>query len=231
MKNKYKIGWWIFLLIWLSIYIFKNNSIYSSSEILPFHYLLIFILWIILLILPFFKEINLFGFSLKKDIEKIKNDISSLLSIQQNISNSSNTNFQVTFPLNYLTPNEMYLNNIKEKFLKNSMKTKAETTEQILENITIDKEDETYFKFFNSIIKELKRIFQENLDREINVNNYEEILNFLVNKNLITLELRDLILSFLKITNIKLSGGDITIAQDKFIKEIFPSLQLVLETI
>lgn len=230
MKDKYKIFWWIFLLISLSIHIFQKNSIYNSSEIIPFHHLLIFILWIILLILPFFKEINIFGFSLKKDIEKIKNDISSLLSIHQSINSSNNTNFQLTIPQNYFYPSEIYLNNIKEKFFNTTIRKKGKTMEEILENVKIDKEDETYFKFYNSIIKELKRIFQENLDNEIIVNNYEEMLNYLVNKNIITTELRDLILYFLKITNIKLSGGEITVNQDKFIKEIFPSLQLVLET-
>ena len=60
----------------------------SFENITIFH--VIFILWIILLICPLFSEMELFGVKLKREVEKVKEDIANLKAqiIQMNWNSS-----------------------------------------------------------------------------------------------------------------------------------------------
>ena len=61
--------WYLFLLLISSIYIFINrNDIYQLTKLNVHN--LIFILWLVLLILPLFSEIEIGSVKLKKELEK-----------------------------------------------------------------------------------------------------------------------------------------------------------------
>ena len=90
--------WYLVLLIGSSYYVYNfRNDIYELSTLNA--KTLIFILWLILLILPLFSEIELLGVKVKKEVEKAKEEVkSSIQSIQTQImqlqlnSSIANTN-------------------------------------------------------------------------------------------------------------------------------------------
>lgn len=66
--------WYLFLLLISSIYIFINrNDIYQLTKLNTHN--LIFILWLILLILPLFSEIEIGSVKLKKELEKTRTEV------------------------------------------------------------------------------------------------------------------------------------------------------------
>ena len=66
--------WYLFLLLISSIYIFINrNDIYQLTKLNVHN--LIFILWLVLLILPLFSEIEIGSVKLKKELEKTRTEV------------------------------------------------------------------------------------------------------------------------------------------------------------
>ncbi len=75
-QNKWYIGriWYIILLIFSSLYVFRKfEEIYSLNAFNLGH--LIFIVWLALLLLPLFSEIEFWGVRFKKELEKTKTEI------------------------------------------------------------------------------------------------------------------------------------------------------------
>lgn len=105
LKRKW---WYLVLLVATSAYIIRTayigNNVFTSEIVLTSPHSLIFLLWIILMILPLFSEVELFGIKLKKEIAEVKTDIKSeLLEIRAQIlnvrnNNSVENNFHMGFP-------------------------------------------------------------------------------------------------------------------------------------
>ena len=93
--------WYIVLLIGSSIYIFRNRSTISCLDFEIFttaHF--IFILWIILLLMPLFSEMEFFGVKLKKEVEKTRTEVKDSINdlkmqlVQLQATNNVTNSFQ-----------------------------------------------------------------------------------------------------------------------------------------
>lgn len=100
--------WYLCLLIASSIYVYQNRTcIYQLKEFNAIN--LIFLLWLILLLLPLFSEVEFFGVKLKKEVEKVKgevieniNDLKAQI-VELKITNSSDNSQSVSI---YQLPSE-----------------------------------------------------------------------------------------------------------------------------
>jgi len=92
LNNKFKIVWWAVLLIALLSLIYKRFDYITTDQIKPFDYI-IFTVFILLAILPFFSEMSMFGFKVKKEIQEVKDSVNTgMQDIRNLIATISNNN-------------------------------------------------------------------------------------------------------------------------------------------
>lgn len=87
--------WYLLLLVASSWFVYQNRVVVLNFEFEKFNSIsFIFILWLVLLMLPLFSEMELFGIKLKKEVEKnraeVKDNINELKTqmLDLRISNS-----------------------------------------------------------------------------------------------------------------------------------------------
>jgi hypothetical protein len=99
MKRKW---WYLFLLMVSTRFVFINQGTIFSfglDKITPIN--LIFILWLGLLLMPLFSEMEFLGVKLKKEVEKAKNEVKESLNdlkmqvVQLQVSNSVSNTIQI----------------------------------------------------------------------------------------------------------------------------------------
>jgi hypothetical protein len=89
--NKFIIGWWIMLLIAFGIIIIARFDHFASNTLILFDYIILILLFI-LVFLPLYSEMSMFGFSLKREIESVEESVNDLKSLV-----ISNTNSNVVY--------------------------------------------------------------------------------------------------------------------------------------
>ncbi len=97
-------SWYIFILVALSLfnYFNKDKWLASTFETLT-PYSILFILWLILLVFPFFKELELFGIKVKvrEEVEKATSEVKLELKDIQKQINNVHLNNNVTNTVNF----------------------------------------------------------------------------------------------------------------------------------
>lgn len=78
LPNWFKIGWWIILLILTGIILYKRFNAIATGLAVPAD-VFIFLIFVALMLVPLFSEIDLFGIKLKREIESFKSEVSSKL--------------------------------------------------------------------------------------------------------------------------------------------------------
>lgn len=74
LPNWFKILWWIALIGLTGIILFNRFDDIISGQSVPFD-IFIFLIFVALMLVPIFSEIDFFGIKLKKEIEDLKQDI------------------------------------------------------------------------------------------------------------------------------------------------------------
>lgn len=125
-------GWYLILLISSSIFVYLNWSSIWQVKITEFSTLtLIFILWLMLLLLPLFSEIEIIGVKFKRELEKAKKELSQeIKDVRLDIINyklSNNNNNTVNLGNDFLPNNDKLKEIVKE--LNNSTSQEVENRE------------------------------------------------------------------------------------------------------
>ena len=89
--NKFIIGWWIMLLVGFGIILIARFDHFTSNTLILFDYIILILLFI-LVFLPLYSEMSMFGFSLKREIESVEESVNDLKSLV-----ISNTNSNVVY--------------------------------------------------------------------------------------------------------------------------------------
>ena len=90
LPNWFKILWWIILLVIVTFFLYnrfpdltKGNA--TTADIF------IFLIWAALCLLPLFEELSFFGITFKKEVEKLKSDITTQIdTLKADIKNTIN---------------------------------------------------------------------------------------------------------------------------------------------
>ncbi|WP_377520188.1 hypothetical protein [Priestia megaterium] len=96
LHNTFKIIWWGLLLVGLFVLIYNRFNYIVTDQVLPFDYI-IFTVFIVLACLPFFSEMNMFGFKFKKEIEEVKENVNSGINELRNLINNNNNSNSIYF--------------------------------------------------------------------------------------------------------------------------------------
>jgi len=92
LPNWFKILWWILLILSTTVGLYLRFDSIKKGESVPFDVFL-FLIWVALMLVPIFSEIEFFGLKLKREIEDLKTQLSIKLGDLKNeikISQSQN---------------------------------------------------------------------------------------------------------------------------------------------
>jgi hypothetical protein len=96
LPNWFKIIWWVFLLIIVSVFLY-NRYPHLTAGTSTTADIFIFLIWVALCLLPLFEELSFFGITFKKEVEKLKSDIAIQFdNLKTDIKNT--INLQVIMP-------------------------------------------------------------------------------------------------------------------------------------
>lgn len=74
LPNWFKITWWIILLLLTGMILFKRYEAITTGQSVPAD-IFVFLIFVALMLVPIFSEIEFFGLKLKREIEELKADI------------------------------------------------------------------------------------------------------------------------------------------------------------
>lgn len=231
--------WYIVLLVSSTIYILHNrNNIKQLKEFNATN--LIFILWLVLLLLPLFSEMEFFGIKLKKEVEKAKDEIKEnisdirlqIMELKVSNSNANTINFG-----NEFLPTEQKLKDLGKEFLKNSstsienssevkstLKFDISTVSEDVSNINFDIAEESIYLF------KIRLFLEKTLTDLCEKTGYNEhkstsgMLKHLNRCEIINGKTAELINQIVKIANRGVHGEIISNEYINFINQVLPEL-------
>ncbi|MFA0816215.1 MAG: hypothetical protein ACC608_10560 [Anaerofustis sp.] len=230
LLDKIKSKWWyISLFIGSSIYVFFNRKdIYDLNSLNVRN--LIFIIWIVLLILPLFSEVELLGVKLKKEVEKAKEEVKvSLQNLQTQLTqiqlnNSIANNFSFT---NGSLPSEQKIEELLQ--MVSELQKTTPNTEISMSDDQMYNNEKTLYLFKARLGTEMAlRELCEKLgyENKISIMKMAEILN---RAELINGTTCDLIGQVSKIANRGIHGEIVSDEYLNFVKETYPEIQRQLK--
>ncbi|MGH8494173.1 MAG: hypothetical protein ACRERR_13865 [Moraxellaceae bacterium] len=237
-KN-FRAFWWAVLVFCIGYYLWGRYSKLQAGEPTWFD-ALAFMVWVTLAIGPFFKEMEIFGFKFKQEVEKLKEHVSSeLASIRTTIQTTSDNRQTMNpqFLFSYPPPPDSQLVNIQEQiksaihsemsnFGVPTVTTKAPSVE------TLPTDIEFLFRARLGIEKELRKIQQfvsQSTSRRPEP--IFRIVDTLIRSELISGEIGQAIREVYSVCSPAIHGEDVTPAQVDFVKNTAPELISVLKSL
>jgi len=216
--------WYLTLLLLSSIYVFYYRSdIYQLEKINTTS--LIFLIWLILLLLPLFSEMEFLGIKIKKEVDKVKKEVDDdILQLKMQImdlkiSNSVANNIQIN---NTPLPSEKELEELK-KFIPNK---KTDKNNDIMD---LGVSDESMFLFMVRL--NLEKTLTE-LCEKAGYNGPKSmfrILEFLNRCEIINRNTVEVINQIIQIANRGVHGEIVSSKYIDFIKQALPEIQSTLD--
>lgn len=228
MKEKFlnllKRKWWyISLVVLSSIYVFRyRNEIHQLSKLNAQN--LIFILWLILLILPLFSEVEIGGVKLKKEIEQTRSEVKESvneLRLQIMDLKVSNSNTVVVNPA-LATKEEL---SVFEKSLENSGQEFINQATDLFFNISDD--SIFLFKIRLTIEKMLSTLCEK--CGYWGQRSMPKMVQYLAKNEVIDGNIAGLIQEIVKIANRGVHGEIVSGDYVSFVKKMFPTVKYALE--
>lgn len=224
--NWFKIVWWILLLGLTGSILIKRFEAISTGQSVPAD-IFIFLIFIALMLVPIFSEIEFFGIKLKKEIEELKSDINIKLGhikteIQSNQTLNQTINAFGTPPPDNKLPE---LQEEIEKIVNAKLNERGVTTEdKIAGRIDVPEDNLLMFQVRYNIEKQVRFIWEKrfkgnNLDSNTRVQPVSQIISDLNRFNIIDWEFYDILKEILSICNYAIHGEKITERQVAFVSK------------
>lgn len=236
LPNWFKIAWWVLILFILSYFLYKRypDVITGKASTLD---ALALIIWIALALAPIFKEINLFGFKLKQEIESLKEEVRDQITnlqseIRTNIRSEISPRFTFLHP-----PPDKQLPELEERIKSAVQDVIKQHGIQLIvpkpEELAVEDDVQSLFAARHNIEKELRRILASRFGEEI-IRRPMSILQMaygLVIGGLIEPGLANAIREVYAVCSSAIHGKPVTEAQIAFVREVAPQLIAALKAI
>ncbi len=190
--------------------------------------IIVFIIWITLLIVPMFREVNIFGVGLKNEIDSLRNDVrGDMLNLRSEIQNTINFSPQINVGQ---PPSDSELPGLKEaiqKALKDAFGTEELPLTQDQEVLSTPTDAGYLFSVRYNIERELIRIWRllfppeaEYLPSISSV----QVLRQLLRTETIDMEFYKAIRDVYAVCNQAIHGQDVSQAKISFVRDVAPQL-------
>ena len=228
LPNWFKILWWIILLGLSGTILYKRYDSIVTGQSVPSD-IFIFSLFIALMIVPIFSEIEFFGIKLKKEIEDLKQDINIKLGdIKTEIRSNQVQTVHNTFqgfgpppPDNKLPE----LENEIDRIVKAKLSEHGVSVRNILSTlVAVPENNLQMFRVRYNLENELRRIWQHRFENNEPNNRWMyqpviKILQDLTNFEIIDNNFYNILREILSICNYAIHGENVTEKQVSFVNK------------
>lgn len=225
LPNWVKILWWIFLIFLVGIILFQRKEALLSGLATPFD-ILAFLIFIALLLVPIFTEIELFGIKLKQQIESLKREVKTELGeikteLRLSQVQTVNNHIQGFGP----PPPDSKLPELNieiEKIVNAKLKDHKITVDKV-NHIDVPDDSLNMFRARYNIEKELRRIWEnkyipENYTPHRRNISITQIITDLTRTELLKAEFDSILREMLSICNYAIHGKDLSRNQIFFVE-------------
>lgn len=223
-SNKFRIIWWICLLIICGgLFIWRLNPI-SKGDSAPID-IFIFLIFVALLLVPIFTEIEFFGIRLKREIEELKTQIKLQFGdLRNEIKNTQVQNIHQSFSRFDKPPSDEELPELEiqvDKIIKEKLRVYGIESEKILnQELDVPPHNLILFQVRYNIEKELRRIWENSYgEYQLDLNKYPltKIIRELMRYKVIDSELHNILRETLSICNYSIHGEEVSENQIAFV--------------
>lgn len=216
--------WWLVLVIIMTIFIaLRYDALLGGTATVMD--VIIFLIWISLLIVPLFREVNIFGVNLKKEIDSLKTETSEQISnLRSDIINSIHFQAEIN-PRIYVgqPPPDEKLPSIKDTVMPQLPARPQTVSEQIQVPEFVEYALSTRYTIENELDRILSKM-ELDVSTSTPLIGIHSMLLFLQMKDLITREVYNGLETVLAICNRVTLGGKFSEKQSQFVKDVAPSL-------
>lgn len=238
LPNWFKVGWWVILLLLTGFILYKRYQAISTGQSVSAD-VFIFLIFVALMLVPIFSEIEFFGLKLKREIEELKTDISVKFGdIKNEIRNSQTQTLNQTIQAYGQygpPPPDSKLPELEEeidKIVKAKLQEHGVIIEQPLASEIIVPEDNlAMFKVRYNVETQLRRIWEN----RFNEKTFDErsrhqpiirIIQDLTKYEIINSDFSGILREILSICNYAIHGEQVTENQVNFVSK---NAKLVLD--
>lgn len=244
LRKHWKRLYWLGIVAFLSYLVATRFSSIVSGDPTNMD-IIVFIIWVALIVVPLFREVNIFGVGLKNEIDSLRNDFrGEMLNLRSEIQNTINFRQQIIVGQ---PPSDAEIPIIEERIKPTLEQARKELDVKGLVSVTKGTEVPTNTQFLFSvrytIENELKRIWnfmtkERRLTKEYEITqsgifprSMHRVVSELTEMNVISYEFRDLIQDIYAISSSAIHGGDVTNVKVKFVRESAPIVIAYLKSI
>lgn len=225
-SNWFKIGWWILIILISGFILYKRIDAIFKGNAISID-IIIFIVFIALMLVPVFSEIDLFGIKLKQEIEELKEYINIRLGDIKNELHSNHV--QSVYIQDYKIPSpESKLVDIERK-IKTEISPELKSYHLIKELNEIPDNNLLLFKVRYNIETELRRIWKEHYPKRDKLLSIIEITHDLLKENILNNILYNPLREIIAICNYAIHGEKVSDNQMKFIRNYANEVILYLK--
>jgi hypothetical protein len=226
LPNWFKIIWWIVLIGLTGTILFKRFDAISSGQSVPAD-VFIFLIFVALMLVPIFSEIEFFGIKFKKEIEDLKQDISIKLGdIKNEIRNNQTQTVHQTVQTFGPPPPDNKLPELQneiERILSAKLKEHGVSADiKIAGRIDVPKDNLLMFQARYNIEKQLRRIWEQRfesgeIDPRFKHQPVTRIIQDLAKFEIIDNNFYGILREILSICNYAIHGEEVTENQVSFV--------------
>lgn len=234
-KNKIRYVWYFILVVASTVYLFCNyfaiDKINDASLIST-----VFIIWVILLVLPLFTELEFFGVKVKKEVKEaveksnkeVKDSINNLQQLVMQIQVSNNATNQLTINGNPL-PSETKIEELTNEIRALVKQNKGTEKENTKENVSIPEQNVTLFKIRYGIEVELRECLELlKFESKIHIT-IIQMANILNGEGLLDPTITDMLIQTIRVSNRAIHGEMVNQKYVDFATQAYPQIMDALQ--
>lgn len=225
LPNWFKILWWIILIVLTATILYQRFDDIISGQSVSLD-IFIFLIFVTLMLVPIFSEIEFFGIKLKKEIEDLKQDINIKLGdIKNEIRNNQTQTVHQTVQTFGPPPPDNKLPELQheiEKFLNVKFREHGLTKDtKKVEHIDVPQDNLLMFQVRFNIEKQLRRIWEQHFDGSdyprLRHTSITRIIQDLAKFEIIDIDFYGVLREILSICNYAIHGEEVTQNQVLFV--------------
>lgn len=226
-------GIWWFILVGAGTYFIvqRYESIANGTAVL--FDIIITLVWISLLAIPLFQEVNVYGVKFKKEIDTLKSDLrEQMVNLRFDIQNSIDVRTQINPQIHVYPPSDSVLSQTKDdskEFIRNFLP--PQRIEFKGEKIKAPEKSIYLFTIRRELELELRRIWRGQIADEYTKRPINQMTRSLVSSGLINPRIGYIIQEVSSVCTPAIHGEEVTETQFSFVRDIAPELIASLKAI
>jgi len=233
LRVRWKYLYWFVIVAFLTFLMLRRLSSFLSGNPTNMD-IIVFIIWITLLIVPMFREVNIFGVGLKNEIDSLRNDFrGEMLNLRSEIQNTNIFSPQINVGQ---PPSDSELPRLTEAIQKafkdmgGTINIQAIQTE---EELLTPANTQYLFSVRYNLEKELNRVWRQHTasQSEKYPRSPGELMRLLYMRGTIDMDFFEALRDVYAVCNMAIHGMDVSQAKVNFVRDVAPQLLVYLESL